>query len=379
MGIPEHNQEQISQRKICTTQNHRKTYPAAGVVALCVLLALASISARNLSIPIRFINSLPTKTTALSGSESSSISHAGSIIQYLKEEPQPETGAFTLPASYSRLVVLVSGSSVGDAAVTVDVGTTNESHVVFATSSDRKSAQKLTKVFPVLSADNTTLSVHVVFPAFKKKKQQKQLPKTLHTDLRITLPQSLVFFEMASAPRAAASLLWNGPDVALSFSVVVNVGSIRTHSPLNSAAIAISTAVGSISAFNAVHANLLDLRADAGGISLSENAYVAGAAHLHTNTGSITGSLHEFTSLDVSVHSGSVALSLYPGISDAIAKVWAKTGSISLDSYGFIGTYSARTEIGAVKVGGSNVHRLTGNTGWVGSPEGQGIVEASTN
>ncbi|KAJ3135362.1 hypothetical protein HK100_002853 [Physocladia obscura] len=314
-----------------------------------------------------------------SDSDISFTSYARSIIKYLKEEPQPETGAFTLPASYTRLVVLVSGSSVGDAAVTVDVGTSDESHLVFATGSDKKSAQKATKVFPVLSADNTTLSVHIVFPAFKNKKQNKHVPKTLHTDIRITLPQSLVFFEMASAPHAAASLVWNGPDVALSFSVVVNVGTIRTYSPLNSAAIAISTAVGSILAFSAVHTNLLDLRVDAGEISLSENAYVAGAAHLHTNGGSITGSLRQFTSLDASVHSGSVALSLHPGIDEVIIKVKAKTGSISLDSYGFVGAYSARTEIGTVKVGGRNVHRVTGNTGWNGSPGGKGIIEASTN
>ncbi|KAJ3016738.1 UNVERIFIED_CONTAM: hypothetical protein HDU68_012069 [Siphonaria sp. JEL0065] len=282
-----------------------------------------------------------------------------------KGDRQPTTGGFEFQSSFSHLTVEVEGSDVGDCRVIVDLGTSALSHVVFSIESDRDDAQDETTVTAELK-NQDTLSVKVWFPDIKKAKR-------LHSDVRITIPHQLLSFFMNGN---AASLVWEAGNIQDKLDVTLNVGSARFYSPLNTSSITAETNVGSFTATNTIHSNELTVDANTGSVSLTE-AIVSGPVQIKSNTGSIIGAIRAYQSLSASVKTGTVHLSLYPGVEGAQADLKSKTGSVNADVYGFVGNYKAKTNTGSVKVSG-NIHKTGANTGWVGSKDGLGLLEAAT-
>ncbi|KAJ3343435.1 hypothetical protein HDU83_005668 [Entophlyctis luteolus] len=289
--------------------------------------------------------------------------------QKLSKTPQPVTGEFAFDDAWTHLRVSVFGKSVGDALIIASPGTSNSSHVVFSVSSDKDSAQRDTRVSANLSADGSMLDVVVAFPDAKSPD-----PKRLHADVRITLPQSILAFDMRGY--APASLVWEATDVALSFDVHTAVGSVEILSPLNTSRIAVVTDVGSIRAQQLVRSHVLSLQSSTGSISLQE-ADIIGPVFLQSGAGRITGTVRGYTQLDAHVSSGSINLSVYSAVEEAPVALITKTGSVSAQVFGFRGSYHAATKVGAVRVSG-NVHRIDRNSGWVGSVDGKGSLIAET-
>ncbi|KAJ3343187.1 hypothetical protein HDU83_005797 [Entophlyctis luteolus] len=294
---------------------------------------------------------------------------AASRQQSVQKAPQPVTGEFAFDGAWTHLRVSVSGSSDGDALIIASPGTSNSSHVVYSVSSDKNVAQRNTRISANLSADGSVLDVVVIFPEAKASH-----PKRLHADVRITLPQSILAFDMVGD--APASLIWEATDVALSFDVRTAVGSVDIMSPLNTAHVAISAHVGSIHAQQLVRSNSLSLESSTGSILLEE-AEIIGPVSLQTASGRIEGTIHGYTRLDAHVLSGSINLSIYSAVEEAPVAMIAKTGSVSAEVFSFRGTYRASTKVGAVRVSG-NVHRIDGNSGWVGAVDGMGSLIAET-
>ncbi|KAI9330071.1 hypothetical protein BDR26DRAFT_871780, partial [Obelidium mucronatum] len=277
---------------------------------------------------------------------------------------QPTTGGFEFPASFNHVLVQVEGSDVGDCRVIADMGTSSLAHVVYSIESDRDDAQDETTVTAELRA--ASLLVKVWFPDIPKAKR-------LHSDVRITLPHDLLTFTMEGN---AASLVWEAGNIREKLNVSLNVGSVRAYSALNTSSIDIETNVGSITTIGTIKTDALSLLAKTGTISLAE-ASVSGPVLLKSNTGSINGVIRNYDSLSANVKTGTIHVSLYPGVEEAGTLLKSKTGSVNANVYGFIGSYKAKTDTGSVKVTG-NIHKTGANTGWVGSRDGTGTLDAST-
>ncbi|ORY39310.1 hypothetical protein BCR33DRAFT_720144 [Rhizoclosmatium globosum] len=267
---------------------------------------------------------------------------------------QPRTGGFEFSSPFEKLVVVVDGSDVGDCQIVVDLGTSERSHVVFSVDSDRDDAQDGTIVEASLfnNTGTPTLTAHVWFPNIKKAKR-------LHADLRLTLPFSLDTVEVRGN---AASLVWQSGNIQSSLSVVLEVGSVRTYTPLDTNIINIYTGVGSITSVAPITTSHLSLETDTGSITLA-SATVKGSADLTSTTGSINGQLHSYSALDASLETGTLNLVLYPGTADSSTKLKSKTGS---------------TTTGSVKVSGADVHKTGPNSGWVGSKTGLAVLKGQT-
>ncbi|KAJ3071811.1 hypothetical protein HDU98_004744 [Podochytrium sp. JEL0797] len=279
---------------------------------------------------------------------------------------QPTTGGFEFASGFTLVAVGCEGSAAGDARIIVDQGTTDQAHVVFSIESDVAKAQDETQITAILSEDGESLSVRIWFPDYPKAKR-------LHADVRITLPHAIDQFVMLGN---VASLIWQSTNVISNFNVILNIGSVRIYTPLDTTAIKMYTAVGSITAINSIRSMSLDLEADIGSIQIYDGI-VNGYVNLRTDTGGITGVFHSYSVLNANVETGTIDVTLSPGVEDSETVLQSNTGSVDADVFGFVGNYVAKTKTGSVRISG-NTHRTSANTGWVGSKDGLGTLDAQT-
>ncbi|KAI8620570.1 hypothetical protein BC830DRAFT_1164434 [Chytriomyces sp. MP71] len=306
---------------------------------------------------------------------------------YLRPDPQPISGAFQFQATYSHLDILSEGTA-GDSKITISLGTSAFSHVAYAIEADKgnEQAQRDTRVAAILMEG--ILHVRVVFPSKSKGR--------LHTEVRVTLPQTLDTFTLQGH---LASLHYEGPNVHAAFNATVHTGGIKIMSPLEVAGAAfgelsgghfvLKTGVGNVAVLEPLNVGLgsvvvetnagavdvarvraATLRAHAkiGNVAVQEGILVGGGfADLETNNGGISGTLSEYASVSARANTGSIEMALHPG-------------SITASVFSFSGLFSAATQMGSVQVSGAAVHKVTAGSGWVGEDEAaaKGLLDAET-